>query len=318
MPEIVTMGETMAALVPSAPGALRYVSQYGIRTAGAESNVAVGLAKLGVGVAWFSKLGEDEFGHYICNQIRSEGVDCSRVRFDPAHRTGVMFKQLSAGETSVFYYRENSAASHLTAEDVRGALPGLLEGARVLHLTGITPVLSESCKEAVLTALRLARERHVAVSFDPNIRRKLWGSTDYTPLLRSLTLDSEIVLLGLDEAEALLGVEEPEAVFDTLFAQGRAQLAAIKDGARGAWVSDGTERLHLPPHPCRPVEPVGAGDGFNAGLLAGYVQGRSLEEAGRMGAVCGALATEVPGDVEGYPDAARLDAILRHAGVVYR
>ncbi len=318
MPQVVTMGETMAALAPPAPGALRYAVQYGIRTAGAESNTAVGLAKLGMDAAWFSKLGEDEFGYYIRNQIRSEGVDCSRLLFDPCHRTGVMFKQFSAGETRVFYYRENSAASHLGPEDIAAVLPDLLEGASVLHLSGVTPVLSESCREAVLAALALAKERGVAVSFDPNIRRKLWGTTDYTPLLRDLTLQSEIVLLGLDEAQTLFGVQEPEAAFDILFRRGCARLAAIKDGARGAWVADGKNRLQIPPHPCRPVDPVGAGDGFNAGLLAGYIQGKSLEQAGRMGAVCGALATEVPGDVEGYPDAARLDEILKNADVIYR
>lgn len=308
----------MAAFVPPAPGALRYAARYDIRTAGAESNTAVGLAKLGVDAAWFSRLGEDEFGHYICNQIRSEGVDCSRLIFDPGHRTGVMFKQFTAGETKVFYYRENSAASRIGPEDIARVLPGLLERARVLHLSGITPVLSESCRQAVLAAVKLAKERGVEVSFDPNIRRKLWGDTDYAPLLRELTLRSEIVLMGLDEAEALFGERRPEAVFDLLFTRGSAKLAAVKDGARGAWIADAQRRVQIPPHRCSPVDPIGAGDGFNAGVLAGYVQGKDLERIGRMGTICGALATEVPGDVEGYPDAARMDEILNHQDVVYR
>jgi len=315
MPKVITIGETMASFSPSASGPLRYVPGYSIRTAGAESNVAVGLAKLNISAAWVSRLGEDEFGYYIRNQLRSEGVDCSRVIFDRDHRTGVMFKETSAGETQVYYYRENSAASHMGPEDLPGEL---LAEAAVLHLSGITPVLSESCKATVLAALSAAKAKGVMVSFDPNIRQKLWGGTDYTALLREMTLQSEIVLLGLDEAEALFGLRDPDAIFDCLFRQGQARYAAIKDGGSGAWAADRERRVRLAPYPCHPVDPIGAGDGFNAGFLAGIVEGRDVETAGRMGAVCGALATETPGDVEGYPDARRLEAALNGGRVIYR
>lgn len=203
MPQLITIGETMAAFTPDSVGALRYVQNFGIRTAGAESNVAVGLAKLGLEAAWVSRLGTDEFGCFIRNQLRAEGVDCSRVIYDPDHRTGIMFKETGVGETKVFYYRENSAASHLCSEDVT---PALLDGVKVLHMSGITPVLSESCLAMTKAAFALAKEKGVAISFDPNIRRKLWRGQDYAPLIRELTLQSEIVLLGLDEADALFGL----------------------------------------------------------------------------------------------------------------
>ena len=315
MASVVTLGETMVALCPGAPGPLRYVGDNTPRTAGAESNVAVGLAKLGVSAAWMSRLGEDEFGYFIRNQLRGEGVDCSRVIYDENHRTGIMFKQTGAGETRVYYYRENSAASHLQPEDIT---PDLLEGASILHLSGITPVLSESCRQTTLAALEKAKAAGVMVSFDPNIRRKLWGETDYVPLIREITLQSEIVLMGLDEAEALFGLREPQAILERLFREGCTRYAALKDGANGAWVSDGSQICRLEAYPCRCVEPIGAGDGFNAGFLAGIVQGKGLETAGRMGAVCGALATEVPGDVEGYPDERRMKAALENSKVIYR
>ncbi len=178
MPQLITIGETMAAFTPDSVGALRYVQNFGIRTAGAESNVAVGLAKLGLEAAWVSRLGTDEFGCFIRNQLRAEGVDCSRVIYDPDHRTGIMFKETGVGETKVFYYRENSAASHLCPEDVT---PALLDGVKVLHMSGITPVLSESCLEMTKAAFALAKEKGVAISFDPNIRRKLWRGQDYAP-----------------------------------------------------------------------------------------------------------------------------------------
>ena len=93
---------------------------------------------------------------------------------------------------------------------------------------------------------------------------------------------------------------------------------AIKDGGNGAWVADKTTREKLPPYPCKPIEPIGAGDGFNAGFLAGILQGRDVVTAGRMGAICGALATQTPGDVEGYPDAAQMEAALTGAAITYR
>lgn len=315
MPKLITIGETMAAFTPGERGPLRYVSQYGIRTAGAESNVAVGLAKLDIPVAWVSRLGEDEFGCLIRNQIRAEGVDCSHVVWDKEHRTGVMFKEMGAGETKVYYYRENSAASHMQPSDLDKEL---FKSAQIVHLSGITPVLSESCRATVQAAVDMAKGCGALVSFDPNIRRKLWRGTDYTLLIRQLTLQSEIVLLGADEAETLFGIAKPEAVFDLLFSQGCARYAALKDGGRGAWVADAQTRLHIAPYPCNPVDPIGAGDGFNAGFLAGILQKKGLETAGRMGAICGALATQTTGDVEGYPDASQMQAALTNAAVTYR
>ena len=129
---------------------------------------------------------------------------------------------------------------------------------------------------------------------------------------------SEIVLLGLDEADALFGLRDPDAIFDLLFRDGCAQYVAIKDGGNGAWAADKTTREKLPPYPCKPMEPIGAGDGFNAGFLAGILQGRDVVTAGRMGAICGALATQTPGDVEGYPDAAQMEAALTGAAITYR
>lgn len=315
MPKLITIGETMAAFTPDSQGPLRYVTGFGVRTAGAESNVAVGLAKLGVEAAWLSRLGKDEFGVFIRNQLRSEGVDCSNVIFDPQHRTGIMFKETGVGETKVFYYRENSAASYLCPEDLSREL---FQGVEVLHLSGITPVLSDSCREMTLEAVKLAKQAGVMVSFDPNIRRKLWGDRDYVPLIRSITLDSQIVLMGLDEAETLFGTREVEQILKILFGEGCAKYAAIKDGGNGAWVSDGTTCQKIPPYPCKPIEPIGAGDGFNAGFLAGILQGKDVVTAGKMGGICGALATQTPGDVEGYPDIEQMQTALYGGCVTYR
>lgn len=315
MKTLLTIGETLVCFLPESPGPLRYVNGYRMTLAGAESNLAIDAAKLGVPTRWFSRLGRDEFGAFVRNRIRGEGVDCTGVIFEEAHPTGLMFKQTGAGETRVTYYRAGSAASFLAPEDIT---PDLFEGVGLLHLTGITPVLSESCRDAVLAAVEMARDRGISLSFDPNIRRKLWHGTDPLPLLRRLALQSTVLLLGRDEAKALFDTDDPEALGQIAFAQG-VQVIALKDGARGCTVLvPGQTPLPIPPWPCHCVEPVGAGDAFNAGFLAGWLQGLPPERCGRMGAIAGALATETPGDIEGTPTREQMEAALQGQAEIYR
>lgn len=308
-PALLAIGETMAAFTPAESGSLRYIRDYRMKTAGAESNTAIGLAKLGIQAEWFSRIGNDEFGSFLIRELQADGVSCRHVIRDTEHRTGIMFKELSPSGTKVYYYRENSAASHLSLEDIR---PELLDNVSLLHLTGITPILSDSCREAVYRAYDLASERRIPVSFDPNIRKRLWKDHDYTDLLKDLIRRSTIVLAGLDEIHTLYGTDTPETALEAVLTAGPS-IAAIKDSSRGAWVSSASlanRPFFIPPYPCDPVEPIGAGDGFNAGFLAGLLQGKDVGTAGRMGAICGALATQVSGDTEGYPDAAQLAELL--------
>lgn len=316
MPQIVTVGETMAAFTPGATGFLRYVRNYEMRIAGAESNLAIGVSKLGHSAGWIGRLGKDEFGEYVQNSIRAEGVDTSRVVFDREHRTGVMFKQMrNASETSVFYYRENSAASHLSPDMLDEAY---MAEADIIHLTGITPVLGDGCRETVEAAMDLAERHEKLISFDPNIRRKLWKDRDFVPMLRHMMFRAQIVLLGADEAEALMGTCEPSRVMDLLFDKGRAEYVAVKNGAKGACVGDGERCVEIPAFPCTCIDPVGAGDAFNAAFLCGILEGKDVAGCGRMGAVAGALATETYGDTEGYPSRDQMEAAIRGEDVIYR
>lgn len=299
MAEIVTIGETMAALAPKAAGYLHYMKDYEMHIAGAESNLAIGVCKLGHTAGWISSLGDDELGYYVRNNIRAEGVDTSYVKLDAQHRTGVMFKQVLTGkETSVFYYRENSAASHMEPAFLKEEM---FEGAKILHLTGITPVLSESCEQMVQTAVSFAAAAGAEVSFDPNIRRKLWKDRDYTPVLREIMDSSSILMLGLDEAETLYGTREKEEIAERFFEKKTAKYLAVKDGGNGALVADRSGSAFIEPYPCKVVDPIGAGDAFNAAFLCGILEGKTLKEAGLMAGIAGALATESYGDIEGYP-----------------
>ncbi len=310
MAKLLTIGETMVSFNPNTSGLLRYARDFYVRTAGAESNVASGVQKLGHSSAWVSKIGDDEMGKYVLNHIRSEGVDCSNVIIDNKHRTGIMMKQLTGGETSVFYYRENSAASHLK--------PEMFENTEILHLTGITPVLSQSCSDMVDKAIKMAKANNSKFSFDPNIRKKLWLDTDYTQKIRELTLLADIVLIGLDEAKILFDTDDVDSTVEVILKANPNCQMAVKNGAKGAYVANKTEKHFIPPVPCHFVEPVGAGDAFAAGFLAGVLSGESLEICGKMGAIAGALTTEAPSDVEGQPDSVRMNEVLNKIDIVYR
>lgn len=316
MQDVITVGETMVSFVPSEHGALRYVSDFKKRIAGAESNLAIGLSKLGHKAGWISRLGNDELGYFVRNMIRSEGVDTSQVIFDQEHRTGLMIKETNfAKESKVYYYRENSAASFLCKED----LPlESLKKAKIIHLTGITPVLSDSCKEMIDFLIQFGKENKILVSFDPNIRKRLWKGIDHSPYIQSITLQSDIIMMGLDEAETLFCTREISKVVERLKKEGKALYIAIKDGGNGAWVSNGKDMIKIPPYPCNVLEPIGAGDGFNAGFLAGILQKESLKRCGEMGAIAGALATETAGDTEGYPTKELMETILYKKEEIYR
>lgn len=314
MPELVTFGESMGAIAPRERGPLRCCGDLKLRLAGAESNTAIGLCRLGHTAGWVGALGDDAVGDFVLAAMRAEGVDTSAVKTDPHHRTGLLLKELSAGETSVYYYRENSAASHFSAADIPF---DYLKNAKILHLSGITPVLSESCRGAVEAMISFARENGIAVSFDPNIRRKLWGKTDFAPMLRSMLFASQIALLGTEEAAQILGTADPAEIAKLLRSEG-VQRIAVKNGAEGAWCADGETFVHIPPEKCSPIDPVGAGDGFNAGFLCGVLEGKDIETCGRMGAVGGAMATESTGDFEGYPTRRQMDVRMGGGTRIYR
>ena len=297
MAELITLGETMAVIAPSEEGSLSDVSSFSLKIAGAESNTAVGACRLGRTAAWISALGEDELGNFVLDSIAEEGVDVSFVKRDSKHRTGLMIKEIVEDKTSVYYYRENSAASHMSISDIDLEK---LSDAKIIHLTGITPVLSRSCREAVAEIMRWAMENGKLISFDPNIRRKIWGEVDYVPLICQMLEVSDIALLGLSEAKELYGTDEISKISSILLEAG-VKCVVIKDGANGAYAISQSEFVFVPPFECNPVDSVGAGDGFNAGFLAGILEGRSLAQSARMGALVGAMATESVGDVNGYP-----------------
>ncbi|SHJ78654.1 sugar kinase [Desulfofundulus thermosubterraneus] len=299
MPEVVTLGETMVLMNPDSSGPLKYVTRFTKQIGGAESNFAIGVVRLGHGAGWISRVGNDEFGKYIVAFIRGEGVDTSQVKFDPDAPTGLYFKERREyGESKVYYYRRGSAASRLSPEDLD---PDYIGSAKFLHVTGITPALSESCYRTVKEAIKIAKSRGVKVSLDPNIRLKLWSKERAREVIMELAAQSDIILPGLSEGAILVGEREPEKIAAKFLDQG-IETVVVKLGKEGAYFASGSESKFVPGYPIeRVVDPIGAGDGFAAGFIAGLLKGYSIEESVKLANAVGALATTVTGDVEGLP-----------------
>lgn len=314
--QVITIGETMVSLAPHENVGLSYGPSLRMRIAGAESNTAIGICRLGHSAAFISRIGDDSFGQFILRSVRAEGVDTSHLITDTTHPTGIMFKEPRPRmETSVYYYRSDSAASHMSCSDIPEKE---IAEARILHFTGITPILSVSCREMAYHAIEIAQTHHCAISFDPNIRIKLWKNQDYAPLMLDFIGRATYLLAGLEELRFLYHTDDMKRIMDKAFSSGTLECLALKDGSNGAFICDKTGIHPIPPADCSCIDPVGAGDAFNAGFLAGILEGHPYIKCGTIGALCGARATESFGDVEGLLTKAELEHTLNHTAPVCR
>ncbi|SDI82151.1 sugar kinase [Proteiniclasticum ruminis] len=297
--DVVTFGETMVLFNPETQGPLRYVGTFTKSIGGAESNVAIALARLGHKAGWFSKLGDDEFGRYIKSTVMGEEVDVSRVKKDPKRTTGILFKErFSTVNPNVYYYRKGSAASHLMMEDLDMEY---IASAKILHVTGISLALSEEMREAVFYAVKEAKKRGVLISFDPNIRLKLWSEEEARETILEMVKLTDLLFPGKEEAELLLGLTEPEEIADTFLKLG-VQTVALKLGKSGCYVKNKETEAFVHGYTVdHPVDTVGAGDGYAAGFISGYLENLSLTECAQRANAVGAMATLVKGDMEGFP-----------------
>lgn len=328
--DVVTIGESMVLFQPLAAGSLAHAPLFVRSVAGAESNVAIALSRLGFTTRWISRLGSDAFGDIIQSTLMGEGVDLSCVERDMQASTAVFFRENKGwGDPNVFYFRRGSAASRLSAEDVQ---PSWFEGARHLHVTGITPGLSESTGDMILQAMKMARKAGLSISLDPNIRRKLWDQSTFwhedscRETLLSMIPLCDVFLPGLDEAEFLVGPQKREDYGRAFFNRG-ASLVVLKLGVDGALGFRGNIILNEPAyHVERMVDSVGAGDAFAAGFLSVFVEGISsrkinapkLQRALRRANMLGALATQFAGDWESLPRLNEIEAIENGTGIVAR
>ena len=305
--DFVTFGEAMLMLVADEPGPLEQVARFEKRTAGAETNVAIGMARLGFKVAWASRLGTDSMGRYLLATMQREGIDCSRVICDASQRTGLVLKGRvdDGSDPPVEYHRKGSAASHMTTADLD---PAWLCGARHLHVTGIFPALSDGCLALTQQAIQVMRDAGRSISFDPNLRPSLWPSAQIMrDTLNQLAAHCDTVLPGVSEGLVLTGSDEPARIA-RFYRELGAKRVIVKLGEYGAYFDDcdagcGT----VPAVPVvKVVDTVGAGDGFAVGVVSALLEGHGVAAAAARGAWIGARAVQVIGDTEGLPSRAQL------------
>jgi len=306
--DVALFGEAMLLLVADRPGPLEDAQSFYKRTAGAETNVAIGLSRLGLKVGWASRLGTDSMGRALLAAMRAEGIDCSHVITDATQRTGFQFKGrvTDGSDPPIEYHRKGSAASHMGPADVDEAW---LRSARHLHATGVFAAISDTSLQAALKSMDVMRAAGRTISFDTNLRPTLWSSTEtMRHWVNELAARADWVLPGIEEGLLLTGHSKPEDVAKFYRERG-AKLVVVKLGAEGAYYDSdlaGTGRIDGFPVK-EVVDTVGAGDGFAAGVVSALLEGRSVPDAVRRGAWIGARAVQVLGDTEGLPTRAQLD-----------
>ena len=300
--DVITAGETMVLGVPPRPGRLRHATGLELKIGGAESNLAIALSRLGLSAGWASYLGDDEMGQLVLDRVRAEGVDTSRVARVKDHPTGLYLREQVGTDVRVYYYRRGSAASTMRPEAFD---QDYLSGAKFLHLTGITPALSEACRAFVVWAARGAGAR---VSFDVNYRSKLWGTVMAREFIEEILPAVHLLFVGDEEARALWGRDD-EALVRELARKGPEEVV-LKRGTAGSLALVADEVLEHPSFDASEVDPVGAGDAFASGYLAGYVWDLPAEERLRVANAMGAMSVATLGDYEGLPDRNELGAFL--------
>jgi 2-dehydro-3-deoxygluconokinase len=289
--DLIALGEAMLALAPPSGDTLRTCRSVHVDHAGAESNTCVGLARLGFSVAWVSRLGRDAAGDRILDALSLEGVDTRWVVRDPQRPTGVMLKDRAAG---VQYYRTGSAASALSPDDLR-LVP--IADARAVLASGVTALIGPGAHAAGLALLSSARGFRIV---DPNLRRGLWGSERRAELVSAYIDHCDILLGGADEIAELVGGGSAETLARRCAARGPREVVVRAAEHVQALTADG-ESIAVDIRRDSAVDPVGAGDAFNAGYIAVRLRGGSVADAVRAGVRCGASVTASMSDTSGFP-----------------
>lgn len=300
--DIVCLGEPMVEF-NQADDEGRYLFGHG----GDTSNCAIAAARAGASVGYVTRLGADEFGDSFMRLWAENGVDASRVTRDPAAHTGVYFVTHGAEGHVFSYLRAGSAASRIGTADVPG---DYIAAAKILHVSGISMAISPSAADTVLEAIRVARDAGTLVSFDTNLRLRLWPLARAQAMTHAAMARCDIALPGLDDARQLAGLEDPDAIADFYLGLG-ARIVALTLGAQGCLVATGAERRRVPGIGVEAVDATGAGDTFDGNFLAEYLRTGDPFEAARYANAAAALSTTGYGAVTPMPMRADVEKALR-------
>jgi 2-dehydro-3-deoxygluconokinase len=301
MPDIIAIGEPLIEL--NRP---RGESHFVMGCGGDVSNAMVAAARSGAATGLATAIGADDFGQALIDLWAAEGIDAAHVRIHPTAPTGLYFVSHGPDGHHFSYRREGSAASLFGIEDLpREAIAE----ARILHVSGISQAISTRAADAVFEAMAVARAAGVLLSYDTNIRLKLWPIMRARAVIHEAMTNIDIALPGLDDARLLVGTEDPDAIADRYLSFG-ARIVALKLGRLGCLIATAQRRLRLPPIAVAAVDATGAGDTFDGAFLAEYLFTADPFRAGLYANVAAALATRAYGAVGPMPRRAEVLSVL--------
>ena len=310
-----TLGDALITFNPSTTGPMRYVSSFERKVGGAELNFAIGCARLGLQTKWMSRLGGDEFGKVIYNFARGEGIDMSFVKLVEGYPTSLNFKEIREdGSGKTFYYRNQSPILTLSEDDISKEM---FEGVDVIHLTGVFLAIAPQNLNITMRVLKIAKENNITVSFDPNIRLKLWTIEEAKRAYAQIFPFVDILLTGFDEIELILENASKDSLERFASENDIAQLI-IKDGSNGvqAYITENWYKKEA--FKFKVIDTVGAGDGFDAAYIYSFLNDMSIDERLTFANAVGGLVTTVSGDNEGLPELEDVEAFLGKRKIIER
>jgi len=309
MKKILLFGEPMTLLTTTEVVSLDEANMFQKSLAGAEVNVAIGLTRLKHQVSYFTVLGDDPWGHYIKQKLKSENIDTSLVFFENKYPSGMMLKnQVSKGDPDIYYYRKGSAFSHIDVS--------LLDKIDIsqydqLHITGIPLALSQNTKEVSFALAKRAKEAGVYVSYDPNLRPSLWKSEeDMIKTTNEMARYCDMILPGIKEGKILMGSDEPNEIAQYFINMGVKEIV-IKLGEAGAFYASQKENFVENGFVVDEViDTVGAGDGFAVGIISSHIENLNKKAMLTRGNAIGAMQVMTLGDNEGLPNRKQLESFI--------
>ncbi|UOQ94711.1 sugar kinase [Halobacillus shinanisalinarum] len=299
MNDVITIGDAMITFDPSTTGPLRFADSFKRKVGGAELNVAIGCSRLGLNTGWIGRLGKDEFGRFIYNFARGEGIDVSEVQLIEGYPTSLNFKEIRAdGSGKTNYYRDKSPTSTLTPESLNESF---FQKARLLHITGVFPAIGEQNVRTIEKAVLLARKYDLKISMDPNIRLKLWNEQQARSTLLQWMPYVDYLLIGQEEAALLFGTSDTQEIVEHIKHYNVSHLF-LKLGSEGSIVWTENKQIEATSENVeKVVDTVGAGDGFDAGVIYGLLNQWDPERILKFANFIGSMVVSVYGDNEGLP-----------------
>ena len=304
--DVVTFGEPLFLFYANETGKLEDVSTWSSALAGAETNVATGLSRLGHKTGFVTKLGNDSFGRFIKKAMEKEKIDTSDIKVMEDGRTGMYLKgKVEEGDPDIEYFRHGSAASQMTLEDFDEEY---FDQAKLLHFTSIFSALSETNREFTFHVTKRMREMGKLVTFDPNIRRDLWEEDVMIKTINQLAENADVIIPGFSEAKFLSGYSEYDDVAKFYLDKG-VKLVVLTE-AHGAYYATNEESGFIPGYKVNVVDTVGAGDAFTVGVVSAILEDLSVKDAVLRGNAIGGRQVTFEGDNDGLPTRDELKAFL--------